>query len=65
MEDLTINNILNNPSDIEALFSDETTEETSVQDKNSSIENKGETEETVEEKNNNLENNITESPKSI
>lgn len=65
MEDLTINNILNNPSDIEALFNDETTEETSVQDKNSSIENKGETEETVEEKNNNLENNITESPKSI
>ena len=65
MEDLTINNILNNASDIEALFSDETTEETSVQDKNSSIENKGETEETVEEKNNNLENNITESPKSI
>lgn len=65
MEDLTINNILNNPSDIEALFSDETTEETSVQDKNSSIENKEETEETVEEKNNNLENNITESPKSI
>ena len=68
MDDLTINNILNNPSDIEALFSDETTEETSVQDKNSSIENKGktgETEETIEEKNNNLENNITESPKSI
>ena len=65
MEDLTINNILNSPSDIEALFSDETTEETSVQDKNSSIENKGETEETVEEKNNNLENNITESFKSI
>ena len=65
MEDLTINNILNNASDIEALFSDETTEETSVQDKNSSIENKGETEETIEEKNNNLENNITESPKSI
>lgn len=68
MEDLTINNILNNPSDIEALFSDETTEETSVQDKNSSIENKGKTEETgetIEEKNNNLENNITESPKSI
>ena len=65
MEDLTINNILNNSSDIEALFSDETTEETSVQDKNSSIENKGETEETIEEKNNNLENNITESPKSI
>ena len=65
MEDLTINNILNNPSDIEALFSDETTEETSVQDKNSSIENKGETEEPIEEKNNNLENNITESPKSI
>ena len=65
MEDLTINNILNSPSDIEALFSDETTEETSVQDKNSSIENKGETEETIEEKNNNLENNITESPKSI
>lgn len=68
MEDLTINNILNNPSDIEALFNDETTEETSVQDKNSSIENKGkteETEETIEEKNNNLENNITESPKSI
>lgn len=65
MEDLTINNILNNPSDIEALFSDETTEETSVQDKNSSIDNKGETEETIEEKNNNLENNITESPKSI
>lgn len=65
MEDLTINNILNNPSDIEALFSGETTEETSVQDKNSSIENKGETEETIEEKNNNLENNITESPKSI
>ena len=65
MEDLTINNILNNSSDIEALFSDETTEETSVQNKNSSIENKGETEETVEEKNNNLENNITESFKSI
>ena len=68
MEDLTINNILNNSSDIEALFSDETTEETSVQDKNSSIENKGETGETgetIEEKNNNLENNITESPKSI
>lgn len=65
MEDLTINNILNNASDIEALFSGETTEETSVQDKNSSIENKGETEETIEEKNNNLENNITESPKSI
>lgn len=65
MEDLTINNILNNPSDIEALFSGETTEETSVQDKNSSIENKGETGETIEEKNNNLENNITESPKSI
>lgn len=65
MEDLTINNILNNPSDIEALFNDETTEETSVQDKNSSIENKGETGETIEEKNNNLENNITESPKSI
>ena len=68
MEDLTINNILNNPSDIEALFSDETTEETSVQNKNSSIENKGKTEETgetIEEKNNNLENNITESPKSI
>ena len=65
MEDLTINNILNNPSDIEALFSDETTEETSVQNKNSSIENRGETEETIEEKNNNLENNITESPKSI
>ena len=65
MEELTINNILNSPSDIEALFSDETTEETSAQDKNSSIENKGETEETIEEKNNNLENNITESPKSI
>ena len=67
MEDLTINNILNNPSDIEALFNGSNTDEPQVNDtttSTTSTDNDEVNEENNEDKNN-LENNITESPKSI
>ena len=70
MEEFDINNILNNPSDIEALFNGSNTNEPQVNDvatSTTSITSTGNDE--VNEENskdkNNLENNITESPKSI
>lgn len=70
MEEFDINNILNNPSDIEALFNGSNTNEPQVNDvatsttSTTSTNNDGVNEENSEDKNN-LENNITESPKSI
>lgn len=70
MEEFDINNILNNPSDIEALFNGSNTDEPQVNDvatsttSTTSTDNDGVNEENNEDKNN-LENNITESPKSI
>jgi len=70
MEEFDINNILNNPSDIEALFNGSNTNEPQVNDvatsttSTTSTGNDGVNEENNEDKNN-LENNITESPKSI
>ena len=70
MEEFDINNILNNPSDIEALFNGSNTNEPQVNDvatsttSTTSTGNDGVNEENSEDKNN-LENNITESPKSI
>ena len=67
MEEFDINNILNNPSDIEALFNGSNTNEPQVNDvttSTTSTDNDGVNEENSEDKNN-LENNITESPKSI
>lgn len=70
MEEFDINNILNNPSDIEALFNGSNTEEPKVNDvatsttSTTSTGNDEVNEENNEDKNN-LENNITESPKSI
>lgn len=67
MEEFDINNILNNPSDIEALFNSSNTEEPSVNDTTTSTTstNNDEVGEETNEDKNNLENNITESPKSI
>ena len=70
MEEFDINNILNNPSDIEALFNGSNTNEPQVNDvatsttSTTSTGNDEVNEENSEDKNN-LENNITESPKSI
>lgn len=70
MEEFDINNILNNPSDIEALFNGSNTNEPQVNDvatsttSTTSTGNDEVNEENNEDKNN-LENNITESPKSI
>lgn len=70
MEEFDINNILNNPSDIEALFNGSNTDEPQVNDvatsttSTTSTDNDGVNEENSEDKNI-LENNITESPKSI
>ena len=70
MEEFDINNILNNPSDIEALFNGSNTDEPKVNDvatsttSTTSTGNDEVNEENNEDKNN-LENNITESPKSI
>ena len=70
MEEFDINNILNNPLDIEALFNGSNTDEPQVNDvatsttSTTSTDNDGVNEENSEDKNN-LENNITESPKSI
>lgn len=70
MEEFDINNILNNPSDIEALFNGSNTNEHQVNDvatsttSTTSTDNDEVNEENNEDKNN-LENNITESPKSI
>ena len=70
MEEFDINNILNNPSDIEALFNGSNTDEPQVNDvatsttSTTSTDNDGVNEENSKDKNN-LENNITESPKSI
>ena len=70
MEEFDINNILNNPSDIEALFNGSNTDEPQVNDvatsttSTTSTDNDEVNEENNEDKNN-LENNITESPKSI
>ena len=70
MEEFDINNILNDPSDIEALFNGSNTDEPQVNDVTTSTtlttstDNDGVNEENSEDKNN-LENNITESPKSI
>ena len=70
MEEFDINNILNNPSDIEALFNGSNTDEPKVNDvatsttSTTSTDNDEVNEENNEDKNN-LENNITESPKSI
>ena len=67
MEEFDINNILNNPSDIEALFKGSNTDEPPVNDittSTTSTDNDEVNEENNEDKNN-LENNITESPKSI
>ena len=70
MEEFDINNILNNSSDIEALFNGSNTDEPQVNDvttsatSTTSTDNDGVNEENSEDKNN-LENNITESPKSI
>ena len=73
MEEFDINNILNNPSDIEALFNGSNTNEPQVNDvatsttstnSTTSTDNDEVNEENSEDKNN-LENNITESPKSI
>ena len=70
MEDFDINNILNNPSDIEALFNGSNTDEPQVNDVATSTTSTTSTDnDEVNEGNskdkNNLENNITESPKSI
>lgn len=67
MEEFDINNILNNPSDIEALFNGSNTDEPPVNDattSTTSTDNDEVNEENNEDKNN-LENKITESPKSI
>lgn len=70
MEEFDINNILNNPSDIEALFNGSNTDEPQVNDvatsttSTTSTNNDEVNKENSEDKNN-LENNITESPKSI
>lgn len=67
MEEFDINNILNNPSDIEALFNGSNTDEPPVNDattSTTSTDNDEVNEENNENKNN-LENKITESPKSI
>ena len=67
MEEFDINNILNNPSDIEALFNGSNTDEPPVNDvttSTTSTDNDEVNEENNEDKNN-LENNITESPKSV
>ena len=67
MEEFDINNILNNPSDIEALFNGSNTNEPPVNDvttSTTSTDNDEVNEENNKDKNN-LENNITESPKSI
>ena len=67
MEEFDINNILNNPSDIEALFNGSNTNEPPVNDvttSTTSTDNDEVNKENSEDKNN-LENNITESPKSI
>ena len=70
MEEFDINNILNNPSDIEALFNGSNTDEPKVNDvatsttSTTSTDNDEVNKENSEDKNN-LENNITESPKSI
>ena len=70
MEEFDINNILNNSSDIEALFNGSNTNEPQVNDvatsttSTTSTDNDGVNEENSKDKNN-LENNITESPKSI
>ena len=70
MEEFDINNILNNPSDIEALFNGSNTDEPQVNDvatsttSTTSTDNDEVNEENSKDKNN-LENNITESPKSI
>lgn len=70
MEEFDINNILNNPSDIEALFNGSNTDEPQVNDvatsttSTTSTDNDEVNEENNEDKNN-LENNITESPRSI
>ena len=70
MEEFDINNILNNPSDIEALFNGSNTDEPQVNDvatsttSTTSTDNNEVNEENSKDKNN-LENNITESPKSI
>ena len=70
MEEFDINNILNNPSDIEALFNGSNTDEPQVNDVATSTTSTTSTDnDEVNEGNskdkNNLENNITESPKSI
>ena len=70
MEEFDINNILNNPSDIEALFNGSNTDEPQVNDVATSTTSttstgKDEVNEENNEDKNNLENNITESPKSI
>lgn len=67
MEEFDINNILNNPSDIEALFNSSNTDEPPVNDTTTSTTstNNDEVNEENNEDKNNLENNITESPKSI
>ena len=67
MEEFDINNILNNPSDIEALFNGSNTDEPQVNDVATSTTSTGndEVNEENNEDKNNLENNITESPKSI
>ena len=67
MEEFDINNILNNPSDIEALFNGSNTNEPPVNDVTTSTTSTGndEVNEENNEDKNNLENNITESPKSI
>ena len=67
MEEFDINNILNNPSDIEALFNSSNTDEPPVNDTTTSTTSTGndEVNEENNEDKNNLENNITESPKSI
>lgn len=70
MEEFDINNILNNPSDIEALFNGSNTDEPQINDvatsttSTTSTDNDEVNKENSEDKNN-LENNITESPKSI
>lgn len=70
MEEFDINNILNNPSDIEALFNGSNTNEPQINDvatsttSTTSTDNDEVNKENSEDKNN-LENNITESPKSI
>lgn len=67
MEEFDINNILNNPSDIEALFNDSDTGEPPVNDTTTSTtsSNNDEVNEENNDDKNKLENDITESPKSI